>query len=253
MNTPPRVMIVAGSDSSGGAGIQADIRTVTMLGGYAMTAITAITAQNTLGVQAVHAIPPEMLREQFVACADDIGFDAIKIGMLASPAQAETLRELLAAQPDSMPIVLDPVMVATSGSVLASGETIDAFTQLMELATLTTPNLAELDKLGGVEKLTDGGVTFLAKGGDVVGDQVTDTLHRPGREPVSWSAPRIETRHTHGTGCTLASAIACGLGAGLAMETAIDQARTFVRAALAAAPGFGEGHGPMGHQAVMRS
>ncbi len=248
MTTPSRVLVLAGSDSSGGAGIQADIKTITMLGGYAMTAITAITAQNTTGVQAVEVLSPEMVVAQAQSCVDDIGVDAVKIGMLGSPAVAHAVADLLEGV--HAPIVFDPVMVSTSGSVLADADTIAAFERLMAMAAITTPNVPELDALGGVKALQERGITFLAKGGDAPGDTVTDRLYRPGEDVLDWAAPRIETRHTHGTGCTTASAIACGLGAGLGMVPAIEQAWAFVRAALVAAPGFGAGHGPLGHQAV---
>ncbi|MEJ5976848.1 bifunctional hydroxymethylpyrimidine kinase/phosphomethylpyrimidine kinase [Novosphingobium sp. PS1R-30] len=248
MTTPPRILSIAGSDSSGGAGIQADIKTITMLGGYAMTAITAITAQNTLGVTDVIALSPEMVGAQIDACVGDIGVDAVKIGMLGSPEIAAIVADRLAAL--DAPVVFDPVMIATSGSVLADAATIAGFERLMALATLTTPNVSELEALGGRAGFAARGVTYLAKGGDAEGDVVEDSLCFPGHAPVAWRAQRIVTRHTHGTGCTLSSAIATYLGKGLELEEAIFAARQFVRAALAAAPGFGQGHGPLGHQAV---
>lgn len=248
---PPRVLSIAGSDSSGGAGIQADIKTITMLGGYAMTAITAITAQNTLGVTMVEALSPAMVAAQIDACVSDIGVDAIKIGMLGSPEIAAVVAERL--EQLSVPVVFDPVMIATSGSVLADADTIAGFERLMQLAALTTPNVPELAALGGPDAMARRGVAYLAKGGDADGPMVEDVLVLPGSEPLIWSAPRIVTRHTHGTGCTLSSAIACGLGAGLDLVTAIEQARQFVRAALKAAPGYGAGSGPLGHQAVQSS
>lgn len=244
----PRILIIAGSDSGGGAGIQADIKTVTMLGGYAMTAITAITAQNTLGVSAVHVMSPEMVAAQIDACAADIGVDAIKIGMLGSPAIAAVVADRVTAL--GVPTVFDPVMIATSGSILADAATIAGFERLMALATLVTPNLAELAALGGDAALVARGVTYLAKGGDAEGDIVEDRLVVTGEAPVAWQAPRIVTRHDHGTGCTLSSAIATLLGNGLPLEQAVTEARLFVRAALAAAPRFGQGRGPLGHQAV---
>ncbi|HEX2794730.1 MAG TPA: bifunctional hydroxymethylpyrimidine kinase/phosphomethylpyrimidine kinase [Croceicoccus sp.] len=248
MKPAPRVLAIAGSDSSGGAGIQADIKTITVLGGYAMTAITAITAQNTLGVQAVEVLSPALVVAQAKSCIDDIGVDAVKIGMLGSPDVAHAVADLLEGV--ACPVVFDPVMVATNGSVLADEATIAAFERLMRMAVLTTPNVPELAALGGVDGLGGRGVAFLAKGGDAPGANVVDRLYRPGHAVVEWSAPRIETRHTHGTGCTTASAIACGLGAGRDLVTAVEQARDFVRAALVAAPGYGAGHGPLGHQAV---
>jgi len=241
----PRILIIAGSDSGGGAGIQADIKTVTMLGGHAMTAITAITAQNTLGVQAVHAIPTDMVLAQIASVAGDIGIDAVKIGMIGSATTASAVADVLA--PLGVPIVFDPVMIATSGSLLADDATIAAFESLMAIATVTTPNLPEADALGGVEAIRGHGCAVLLKGGHGAGDRITDTLIGADGTRTDWSDPRIDTRHTHGTGCTLASGIAAGLGAGLDLAAAIDRARRFVRAALVAAPGVGQGHGPMGH------
>ena len=243
-----RILIVAGSDSSGGAGIQADIKTVTMLGGYAMTAITAVTAQNTKGVTGVEMLSPDLVAAQIDACLSDIGVDAVKIGMLGSADIAEVVADRLEDLP--VPIVFDPVMVATSGSVLADEATIGVFEWLMELATVTTPNVPELVALGGPAAMEKRGIAWLAKGGDAEGASVEDSLHRPGRVPVIWSDQRIVTRHTHGTGCTLASAIATLLAQGHDLEQAVAEARTFVRRALEAAPGFGSGNGPMGHQAV---
>lgn len=245
---PPRILVIAGSDSSGGAGIQADIKTVTMLGGYAMTAITAITAQNTRGVRAVEALSPDMVATQIDACLEDIGADAVKIGMLGSPDIAEVVADRL--EDLGKPIVFDPVMVATSGSVLADAATIEVFEWLMEIATLTTPNVPELAALGGAEGMAGRGVAYLAKGGDADGPMVEDRLVRPGMEDTVWSDARIVTKHTHGTGCTLSSAIATNLGHGLDLEQAIADARLFVREALKSAPGFGFGNGPLGHQAV---
>ena len=248
MTQPPRILSIAGSDSSGGAGIQADVKTITMLGGYAMTAITSITAQNTLGVQAVDVLSPEMVGAQIDCCVSDIGVDAVKIGMLGSAAIADLVADKLAAL--DVPVVFDPVMVSTSGSVLADAETIAAFERLMALAALTTPNVPELAALGGDDAMASRGIAYLSKGGDAEGDTVEDRLVIPGRDPVIWTAPRITTRHNHGTGCTLSSAIATLLGQGSTLEDAVEDARDFVRAALLNAPGFGSGHGPMGHQAV---
>ncbi len=248
MNKPPRILAIAGSDSSGGAGIQADIKTITMLGGYAMTAITAVTAQNTLGVTAVEVLAPELVAAQFDACVSDIGIDAVKIGMLGSPEIANLVADRLERL--GVPVVFDPVMVATSGAALADAATIAAFERLMALAMLTTPNVAELAALGGHAKMGERGVAYLAKGGDADGDTVEDLLVLPGAQPIRLHAPRIVTRHTHGTGCTLSSAIATALGRGVSLVDAVEQARAFVRAALLAAPGFGAGHGPLGHAAV---
>jgi len=245
---PPRILVIAGSDSSGGAGIQADIKTITMLGGYAMTAITAITAQNTRGVAQVQTLDPALVAAQIDACIEDIGVEAVKIGMLGSADIAEVVADRL--EDLSCPIVFDPVMVATSGSVLADSATIEAFEWLMDIATLTTPNVPELAALGGASAMQERGVAYLAKGGDAEGAMIEDRLVRPGETDHIWSEARIVTRHTHGTGCTLSSAIATHLARGDTLEEAVEKARAFLRAALSAAPGYGSGHGPMGHQAV---
>lgn len=246
--TVPRILSIAGSDSGGGAGIQADIKTITMLGGYAMTAITALTAQDTTGVHLVEAASPAMVAAQIDACVGDLGVDAVKIGMLGSPAIAAVVAERLERL--GVPVVFDPVMIATSGAALADADTIAAFERLMALATLTTPNVPELAALGGDAALRARGIAWLAKGGDAEGPEVTDRLAVPGAEDVIWTAPRIETRHTHGTGCTLSSAIATHLARGASLVDAVAEARQFVRAALLAAPGFGAGSGPLGHFAV---
>ena len=237
----PRVLIIAGSDSGGGAGIQADIKTVTMLGGHAMTAVTAITAQNTLGVQAVMPVPADMVIAQIDSVVGDIGVDAVKIGMIGSAETAHAVADRLERMP-GVPVVFDPVMVATSGSTLADAETIAAFGRLLRIATVTTPNLPELDTLNslslweregaraeGVGRVRAGGDgadpaltlpplrgslplpqgeglkgTLLIKGGHVEGDTLTDRLVIDGEEVARWDAPRIATTSTHGTGCTLA-------------------------------------------------
>jgi hydroxymethylpyrimidine/phosphomethylpyrimidine kinase len=248
---PPRILVIAGSDSSGGAGIQADIKTITMLGGYAMTAITAVTAQNSTGVFAVEALSSEMVAAQIDACISDIGVDAVKIGMLGSREIGEVVADRLHAL--GVPVVFDPVMIATSGAPLADAETIAAFERLMRHAALTTPNVAELRALGGPEGMAARGVAYLAKGGDAAGPLLEDRLVVPGQEMVVWTSPRIETRHNHGTGCTLSSAIATFLGQGVPLREAVERARQFVRSALEAAPGFGSGNGPLGHHAVQQS
>ena len=241
---PVRILAIAGSDSSGGAGIQADIKTITMLGGYAMTAITALTAQDTLGVHRADAVAPAMVAAQIAACAD-IGIDAVKIGMLGSPGVAEVVAERIAAM--AVPVVFDPVMAATSGAVLADTATTAAFEPLMRMATLTTPNTAELAALGGPDGMAARGIAWLAKGGDAPGPVVIDVLTLADGTSLRFEGSRIDTRHTHGTGCTLSSAIATFLGMGLPLPEAIDRARGFVRSALRAAPGFGAGAGPLGH------
>ena len=258
-----RILIVAGSDSGGGAGIQADIKTVTLLGGHAMTAITALTAQNTVGVTAVHAVPVEMVIAQIDAVASDIGVDAIKIGMIGSANIAEAVADRL-DQPDlaGAPLVFDPVMIATSGSRLADEATVAAFGRLMRRATVSTPNLDELAALSGIALRSASEITaaaahlvgqgsgaILATGAKLGEGILTDTLFTGQAPPRSWDAQRIDTIHDHGTGCTLASGIATGLAQGIALPDAIVRARAFVRAALLAAPGLGKGHGPMGFRA----
>jgi hydroxymethylpyrimidine/phosphomethylpyrimidine kinase len=243
-----RILIIAGSDSGGGAGIQADIKTVTMLGGHAMTAVTAITAQNTLGVDAVHMVPTQMVIDQISTVVSDIGVDAVKIGMIGNADTAHVVADSLSDQ--SFPIIFDPVMVATSGAVLADADTIAAFERLMRLATLTTPNLPELEVLGGKDALLARRFPLLLKGGHADGDDIIDELHLAPGQSESWRDARIHTRSTHGTGCTLATAIATGLGQGMELVPAIERARLFVRLALRDAPGLGQGHGPMGHQSV---
>jgi len=246
--TTPRILIVAGSDSGGGAGIQADIKTVTMLGGHAMTAITALTAQNTLGVQAVMPVPAEMVLAQIDSVVSDIGVDAVKIGMIGSAetaaAVAGRLEEL------AVPIVFDPVMVATSGSVLADAATIAAFERLMRIASVVTPNLPELAALGGEEAVLAHGCHLLAKGGHAEGSYVVDRLLGPNGLVRSLEGKRFETGDTHGTGCTLASALATGLGRGFGIQKAFEQAVSFVRIAILEAPGLGQGNGPLGQQFV---
>jgi hydroxymethylpyrimidine/phosphomethylpyrimidine kinase len=253
----PRILIIAGSDSGGGAGIQADIKTVTMLGGHAMTAITAVTAQNSLGVDAVHPVPAEIVLAQIDSVVGDFGVDAIKIGMIGSAFTARIVAEKLAAMDPRVPLVFDPVMIATSGAALADDATIAAFGQLMSLATVTTPNLPELTRLTGKEDPVDGALglvskhrcAVLVKGGHDEGEAVADALIEEDNL-TSWQGTRIETPHSHGTGCTLASAIAFGLGQGLRLADAVAQARNFVRIALLEAPGLGKGHGPMGQGQV---
>ncbi|MBW4330130.1 bifunctional hydroxymethylpyrimidine kinase/phosphomethylpyrimidine kinase [Stakelama sp. CBK3Z-3] len=263
--TVPRILIIAGSDSGGGAGIQADIKTATMLGGHAMTAITAITAQNTRAVTHVHAVPTDIVMAQIDAVLDDIGVDAIKIGMIGSFRTANALADRLETLPD-LPIVFDPVMVASSGAALADDAAIAAFERLIRVASLTTPNLPELAALSGqktasatarskaARALADQlGCPILVKGGHGTGDTVTDRLFgtNPDHPPeIAWEDPRIDTDQNHGTGCTLSTAIATELAGDWTLPEAIGRARAFVRLAMREAPGIGTGHGPMGQQAV---
>jgi hydroxymethylpyrimidine/phosphomethylpyrimidine kinase len=258
MNTPApaRILVIAGSDSGGGAGIQADIKTITCLGGYAMTAITAVTVQNTLGVTAIHAVPPAIVAAQIRACIDDIGVDAVKIGMLGGHETIFAVADALAGV--TVPIVLDPVMVAKGGATLIDEDAIEALrTRMLPLAGVVTPNTPELAELTGTEVedaadallaaqelLNAGPRAVLAKGGHLPGDTLTDWLVTRGGH-TAFTAPRIDSRHTHGTGCTLASALACGLGQGLALEAAVIRARAFVAQGIAQAPGLGGGHGPL--------
>lgn len=244
----PRVLIIAGSDSGGGAGIQADIKTVTMLGGHAMTAITAITAQNTLGVQAVHPVPTDIVLAQIESCLSDIGADVVKIGMIGSAKTAHAVADRLTYL--DIPIVFDPVMVATSGSTLADSATTAAFARLMAVASVVTPNLPELAALGGKDAVLAFGCHLLVKGGHGEGGTITDELWSPTGLVRELIARRIDTTSTHGTGCTLASALATGLGEGMELYEAFGRAVSFVRIALQEAPGFGKGHGPMGQQRV---
>ena len=262
----PRILIIAGSDSGGGAGIQADIKTVTMLGGHAMTAITAITAQNTLGVQAVMPVPTDMVIAQIDSVVSDIGVDAVKIGMIGSAETANAVADRLEAMP-GVPIVFDPVMVATSGDSLADDSTIAAFGRLMRIATVTTPNLPELRIISGMSTADRDAVRVaarslvdrrsrpvLVKGGHGRSAILTDTLFQRPTDgwstEVTWSDPRIDSTSTHGTGCTLASAIACGLASGWPLPESIARARRFVRIAIREAALLGTGHGPMAHQSV---
>jgi hydroxymethylpyrimidine/phosphomethylpyrimidine kinase len=240
-----RVLIVAGSDSGGGAGIQADIKTVTMLGGYAMTAITAVTAQNTLGVQGVYPLTADQVIAQVDSVANDLGVDAIKIGMIGSAQIAHALADRL-ADFRGVPIVFDPVMIATSGSVLADADAIAAFERLMDLATLVTPNLPELAALGGEDQVCASGAAVLIKDGHGSGAEVVDRLVSD-HGVREWRHPRLHVDHTHGTGCTLASAIATGLAQGLPLDQATGRGIAYVVQTLEKAPRLGKGHGPVGH------
>jgi hydroxymethylpyrimidine/phosphomethylpyrimidine kinase len=255
-----RVLILAGSDSGGGAGIQADLKAVTALGGFAATAITALTAQNTLGVQGVMPVPPDFIRAQIRAVLSDIGADALKTGMLHDSATIDAVCDELAAHAPGVPLVADPVMVAKGGHRLLEREAVETLKRrLMPLAAVITPNLPEAEVLAGMEvrdeaqmhhaaeaMLTLGVPAVLLKGGHLEGDRVVDLLAtEAGIE--RFEGARIETRHTHGTGCTLASAIAAGLAQGLPLREAVLRARAYVRAAIETAPGIGGGHGPLNH------
>jgi hydroxymethylpyrimidine/phosphomethylpyrimidine kinase len=258
---PARILIIGGSDSSGGAGIQADIKTATALGAYAMTAITAVTVQDTRGIHAIHPIPAAIVREQIAWTLADIGADAIKIGMLGSADIVEAVADVLAKQSNSIPTVLDPVMASTSGAALLDEPGRRAMkAHLFPLARLITPNIPEAEVLSGIPIQTlddavrageilcaDGAKAVLIKGGHGNDAVATDILVEPEMPELRLESPRVATAHTHGTGCTLASAIAVGLGQGLALGAAVTRAHRFVREAIAAAPGFGAGHGPLNH------
>lgn len=252
-----KVLICAGSDSGGGAGIQADIKTVTALGGFAMTAITALTAQNTLGVQGVMPVPVDFIRQQMRLVLEDIGADAIKTGMLHDTA---TIDAVMAELPRDVPLIADPVMVAKGGHPLLQPEAIETLKRrLIPAAALVTPNLPEAELLAGhaiageadMERagrtiLALGARAVLMKGGHMEGAILVDLLVTEAGT-ARFEAPRIDTRHTHGTGCTLASAIATGLAQGMPLHDAVARARRYVRAAIEAAPGYGHGHGPLDH------
>lgn len=255
---PGRVLIVAGSDSGGGAGIQADLKTVMALGAYGTTAITALTAQNTLGVQDVLAVPPDFVRQQMRSVLEDIGADAVKTGMLGTAEMvAAVAAELRGA---GVPVVVDPVMVAKGGARLLDDDAVAAVLRdLLPLAALLTPNIPEAEALLG-RAIADhaaaldaarallglGARAVLLKGGHLSGAEVEDILATADSIEVIRS-PRIATRHTHGTGCTLASAVAAGLAQGMALNASVRRAGTYVHAAILAAPGLGGGHGPLQH------
>ncbi|MBF0305661.1 MAG: bifunctional hydroxymethylpyrimidine kinase/phosphomethylpyrimidine kinase [Alphaproteobacteria bacterium] len=258
-----RVLIVAGSDSGGGAGIQADLKTVMALGGYGMTAITALTAQNTLGVHGVLGVAPDFVARQMEVVLDDIGADAIKTGMLVNAGIIEAVAGVLAAKAPEVPLVLDPVMVAKGGAALLDPLAVDALRRLLiPRAAVLTPNLPEAEAITGMTiadvddmiaaarlLLALGPRAVLLKGGHLDGPVVTDLLVR--EDGVArFDDPRIETASTHGTGCTLASAVAAGLAKGQDVSDAVARARLYVRRAIALAPAIGHGHGPLGHGAA---
>ena len=260
-----RVLIVAGSDSGGGAGIQADLKAVTALGGYGMTAITALTAQNTRGVFGVHETPLDFVAQQMELVLDDIGADAVKTGMLHAAPVIETVARVLQAKAPGVPLVVDPVMVAKGGHRLLEDEALTTLRRVMPpLATVLTPNRPEAEALtgfpigddasareAGAALLALGPAAVLLKGGHAAGDEVVDILFEPSGE-TRWTSPRIDTPHTHGTGCTLASAIATGLAQGLSIKDAVARARAYVIKAIETAPGFGHGHGPLNHGHTVR-
>jgi hydroxymethylpyrimidine/phosphomethylpyrimidine kinase len=258
----PRVLTIAGSDSGGGAGIQADLKTFAALGCYGMTAITAITAQNTLGVTAIHGIPASILKAQIEAVVEDIGVDAVKIGMLHSPEIVDVVAWAIDHY-KLQNVVLDPVMVATSGDTLVGQDTVAVLVrELFPRCVVVTPNLDEAALLlkrtiGGVAELYAaaddllelGGQAVLLKGGHLAGDDVVDVLARPGAAHIRLQSKRIDSRNVHGTGCTLSSAIAAYMALGLPLQDAVQNARAYILQAIAAGAGVttGAGHGPLNH------
>jgi hydroxymethylpyrimidine/phosphomethylpyrimidine kinase len=255
-----RVLIIAGSDSGGGAGIQADIKTVTALGGYAATAVSALTAQNTQGVFGVVPVPPEFIAKQMTLVLDDIGADSLKTGMLHSAPVIDAVADVIDRQPASLPLVVDPVMVAKGGARLLETDAVAALKRrLLVRATVLTPNLPEAEALSGMTirdandmahvaraLLTLGPDAVLLKGGHLDSETLTDIL--ASADGVhTFHGPRIATTNTHGTGCTLASAIATSLAQGLGLVPAVMRARDYVRRAIETAPGWGKGHGPLNH------
>lgn len=255
-----RVLIIAGSDSGGGAGIQADIKAVTALGGYAMTAITALTAQDTRTVHDIFDVPASFIALQLRVVLEDIGADAVKTGMLHRADIIEAVVEALDTYAPNVPLVVDPVMVAKGGASLLQPAAADALRNLLiPRATLITPNLPEAAVLSGrkveVEGdmaaaaealLAQGPKAVLLKGGHLPGARLVDVLRDAAGE-TRFTDTRLDTSSTHGTGCTLASAIATGLAFGLSLQESVEKARAYVRKAIETAPGFGHGHGPLNH------
>jgi len=255
-----RVLVIAGSDSGGGAGIQADIKSITALGGFAATAVTAITIQNTLGVSGVVSLAPAAVRAQMQAVLSDIGADAIKTGMLGEAALIEIVAETLEASAKGAPVIVDPVMVATSGDRLLPAKAVDTLKALMiPGCALLTPNAPEaeilsdksVDGINGQRRAAErllnmGARAVLVKGGHVPGNPIVDVLATE-RGEVFIEGERIETTSTHGTGCTLASGIAAGVARGLALEDAVQLAHAYLAEAIRRAPGLGKGHGPVDH------
>ena len=259
---PKRLLVIAGSDSGGGAGIQADIKTADAFGVYAMTAVTSVTAQNTKAVSAIHPVPAQIVAAQIEACLKDIGADAIKIGMLGSASVVRAVAAVLKERAKKIPIVLDPVMVSSGGRRLLSESAVSVLKkELVPLATLVTPNLPEARALVGLrghavrhaeaaahKLMTLGAKAVLIKGGHATRRTVDDVMvWEYGTEVLAF--PRIRTRNTHGTGCTYATAIACGLAQGESLPLAVGRAREYVQAAIETAPGLGKGHGPLNHWA----
>ena len=260
-----RVLVVAGSDSGGGAGIQADIKTITVLGGYAATAITALTAQNTLGVFGVLPIDPDFVAEQIAVVLSDIGADAIKTGMLYSEEIISAVASVLEFRARRLPVIVDPVMVAKGGTALLQERARAVMVErLLPLAALITPNAPEAAALTGIavetvddmERAADrllalGASAVLIKGGHIPGDTIVDLLRTADGDGARFEHARIATQSTHGTGCTLASAIATGVAHGFTLRDAVERAEDYVLEAIRTAPGLGKGHGPLNHGHVI--
>lgn len=261
-----RVLVVAGSDSGGGAGIQADIKTITALGGYAATALTALTAQSTLGVFGVLPIPPAFVAQQMDVVLQDIGADVVKTGMLHDETIIDAVLASLAAHAPAVPLVVDPVMLAKGGAhLLAESARRAVLERLVPRARLVTPNAPEaafltgvvVDGADGMRRAADllierGAQAALVKGGHIAGDVVRDLLVERDGSATWFEGARIDTRSTHGTGCTLASAIAAGLAQEMPLVDALRRAHVYVRKAIENAPGYGTGHGPLDHGWTVR-
>ena len=255
-----RVLICAGSDSGGGAGIQADIKTVTALGGFATTAITALTAQNTMGVSSIIEVPINFLLEQIRVVLSDLGADCIKTGMLHNAQVIEAVSEAIEKDGGKKYLVVDPVMVAKGGQELLELSALQALKSYMIVrADLLTPNIPEAELLTGLEIsdldtmrraanaiLEMGSKAVLLKGGHLKDETLTDILVTKDSEKI-YSGPRLLTKHTHGTGCSMASAVATGIAQGNTLEMAVQRARNYVFTAIKTAPQFGKGHGPLNH------
>ena len=261
-----RVLICAGSDSGGGAGIQADIKAVTALCGFASTALTALTAQNTEGVQGIHEVPLAFVAQQICVVLSDIGADCVKIGMLHSEGVIRTVVEALDVAASGVPLIVDPVMVAKGGHKLLDPAALGALkAEMLPRASLLTPNIPEAALLTGLEiedvddmrraadlLLRLGPDAVLLKGGHMLGDELTDLLVTSDGSEI-FTSRRLSTRHTHGTGCSMASAIATGIAQGLDLTVAVARARGYVYTAILTAPGFGKGHGPLNHAHTVRA
>lgn len=255
-----RILIIAGSDSGGGAGLQADIKTASALGAYATTAVTAVTVQNTRTVSAIHPVPTDIISAQIKTVLDDIGADAVKIGMLGTADAIKAVASALNALPKDVPVIVDPVLVATSGDALADGDVRDTLVgHMLPHATLLTPNRPEAETLTGISIATDDDVHYAAekllelgpkavllKGGHGVGPSVRDLLVEQTGTTI-FEHERLDTTNTHGTGCTLSTAIAVYLAQGYSLAEAVDHAGAYVLTAIRTAPGLGGGHGPLNH------